>query len=405
MPTFTIPTITSLGQLQKQLNSIFASIVSAFSPGGTSGQVQYNNAGAFGGFTVSGDGTLVTSTGVLTVTKLNGVSPGLFFSGTDAANLTGTLSAARIASGSLALSKLTVAAASSKLVGSGASGSGSAYTEITLGTGLSMTGTTLSASGGSGTVTSVALTVPTFLSIGGSPITTSGTLAITLSGTALPVANGGTGQTSYTAHGVLLGEGSSGLGVTAALGAGQILVGVASADPVAGNPGWVLITETVTSSSAASVTFSSIPATYRDLRVVVRGRGDASAASVQPALQFNSDTAGNYDYQINQAFGSSSFFGNTFAATSILTGQLPAATATANFAGANEYVIYDYRGTTFDKCVTCQTGATLSTSGQNVGASISTGNWRNTAAINAVKVFLSSGNFVNGSVVSLYGSF
>ena len=49
---------------------------------------------------------------------------------------------------------------------------------------------------GSGTVTSVAVTVPSFLSVAGSPITTSGTLAITLSGTALPIANGGTGATT-----------------------------------------------------------------------------------------------------------------------------------------------------------------------------------------------------------------
>ena len=53
---------------------------------------------------------------------------------------------------------------------------------------------------GSGSVTSVAATVPSFLSISGSPITTSGTLAITYSGTALPIANGGTGLTSFTAN-------------------------------------------------------------------------------------------------------------------------------------------------------------------------------------------------------------
>ena len=47
-----------------------------------------------------------------------------------------------------------------------------------------------------GTVTSVAATVPSFLSVAGSPITTTGTLAITLSGTALPIANGGTGATT-----------------------------------------------------------------------------------------------------------------------------------------------------------------------------------------------------------------
>ena len=59
---------------------------------------------------------------------------------------------------------------------------------------------------GSGTVTSVAASVPAFLSIAGSPITTSGTLAVTLSGTALPVANGGTGQTTYTNGQLLIGN-------------------------------------------------------------------------------------------------------------------------------------------------------------------------------------------------------
>lgn len=49
---------------------------------------------------------------------------------------------------------------------------------------------------GSGTVTSVAQTVPAFLSIAGSPVTTSGTLAISYSGTALPIANGGTAVTA-----------------------------------------------------------------------------------------------------------------------------------------------------------------------------------------------------------------
>jgi hypothetical protein len=57
---------------------------------------------------------------------------------------------------------------------------------------------TVNVSAGTGTVTSVAATVPTFLSVTGSPVTTSGTLAISLSGTALPVVNGGTGVTTST---------------------------------------------------------------------------------------------------------------------------------------------------------------------------------------------------------------
>ena len=41
-------------------------------PGGAVGQVQYNNSGAFGGFTFSGDCTLVVATGVITCTSTNG---------------------------------------------------------------------------------------------------------------------------------------------------------------------------------------------------------------------------------------------------------------------------------------------------------------------------------------------
>ena len=58
---------------------------------------------------------------------------------------------------------------------------------------------TSASNGTSGTVTSVGMTVPSFLSVTPSTITSSGTFAITLSGTALPIANGGTGLSSYTA--------------------------------------------------------------------------------------------------------------------------------------------------------------------------------------------------------------
>lgn len=58
----------------------------------------------------------------------------------------------------------------------------STWTAVTIGSNLTFSGGTLSATGGggSGTVTSVALTAPSFLSVAGSPVTTSGTLALTL---------------------------------------------------------------------------------------------------------------------------------------------------------------------------------------------------------------------------------
>ena len=86
--------------------------------------------------------------------------------------------------------------------------------------------------GGSGTVTSVTLNAgSTGLTISGASsqeITTSGTF--TLAGT-LAVGNGGTGATTLTQYGVLLGNGTSAVAATSAGSSGQVLVGQGSANP------------------------------------------------------------------------------------------------------------------------------------------------------------------------------
>jgi hypothetical protein len=76
---------------------------------------------------------------------------------------------------------------------------------LTAGTGISTSGTypnftiTNTAPSSGGTVTSVGLSAPAMFTVSGSPVTGSGTLALTYSGTALPLANGGTGATSAPA--------------------------------------------------------------------------------------------------------------------------------------------------------------------------------------------------------------
>jgi hypothetical protein len=113
-----------------------------------------------------GDGTWVTPTaGTGTVTTTGSPANGNLAKFTGAtsvsnADLTGDVTtsggvATTIANSAVTLAKIANAAASSKLVGSGASGSGSAYAELTLGTGLSMSGTTLNASGGTSVVVQV----------------------------------------------------------------------------------------------------------------------------------------------------------------------------------------------------------------------------------------------------------
>lgn len=81
------------------------------------------------------------------------------------------------------------------LVGRGSAGTG-IFEQITLGTNLSLSGTTLNASGNTGTVTSVSVSGSTGISVSGSPITTSGTITLTntgvtsiLAGTGIAVSN------------------------------------------------------------------------------------------------------------------------------------------------------------------------------------------------------------------------
>jgi hypothetical protein len=103
----------------------------------------------------------------------------------NAANVTGVVAVANGGTGAA-----SQASAINNLIPSQAGQSGKYLTTD----GSNVSWATVSAGGG--TVTSVGMTVPAFLSVTGSPVTSSGTLAVSLSGTALPVANGGTGATS-----------------------------------------------------------------------------------------------------------------------------------------------------------------------------------------------------------------
>ncbi len=163
-------TVDAFGRLTAAANG------SGGSAGGSSGQIQYNNSGALGGFTAGGDCTF--SVPNFTCTKTSGVAFTYFATGTDAANLTGTVSVNRFNSGTGASSTTYL------------SGSGTWTTPAGAGT------VTTTGSPASGNLTK--FTGATSISNGdlSGDLTTSGTLAATL---ATVNSNVGTfGDTSHT---------------------------------------------------------------------------------------------------------------------------------------------------------------------------------------------------------------
>ncbi|KAF1698364.1 hypothetical protein CSC62_05505 [Pseudoxanthomonas jiangsuensis] len=160
------------------------------------------------------------------------------------------------------------------------------------------------------------------------------------------------------------------------------------------------IGEVVTSGSQAVVTFTSIPATYRHLELRILGRGTASAVEANSAIRFNGDSGNNYDSIRENRFGAGA---SGVAVSRIDAFSLAAANAPAGTASPVTICIPDYRGTTFHKSMTALSSIKQANATANEFMQTGSGYWRNTAAITQIDIALSAGNWVDGSVVSLYG--
>jgi len=156
------------------------------------------------------------------------------------------------------------------------------------------------------------------------------------------------------------------------------------------------VLETVTlTSSASSVTFSSIDQSYGDLILTVDAANDAGKRPTD--LNFNSDTGSNYSYVY--ALGYSSF-----ALSSSNTSQgrirlVESGRTGTTFGTLLLFNIMDYAATDKHKSVLARGN---SDSRQAVG--MEAHRWASTAAITSLDVKPSSGNFIAGSTFTLYAT-
>ena len=159
-----------------------------------------------------------------------------------------------------------------------------------------------------------------------------------------------------------------------------------------------IATVTVGSGGSATITFSSIPATYTHLqiRAIAKITGGSAGFSSSFLMNFNSDTAANYNGHI--LFGTGSSQGST-----VPTGVNPVSaiwmeTGSAEMA-AHIIDILDYANVNKYKTIKALVGS--DTNGAGVIELVS-GAWRSTSAISSI--VLSNGtNYAQYSSFALYG--
>jgi hypothetical protein len=159
-----------------------------------------------------------------------------------------------------------------------------------------------------------------------------------------------------------------------------------------------IATTTVGSGGASTIDFTSIPGTYTDLVVKLSARSTANGAQ-NTNVNFNSNTSGYSDKILsgNGSAASSFSSGNTTKGSSCV---VPGADYTASTFGNGEIYIPNYAGSnnkSFSSDSVTENNATLSY--QQMHATL----WSNTAAITAISLSLSSGNFAQYSTATLYG--
>lgn len=154
------------------------------------------------------------------------------------------------------------------------------------------------------------------------------------------------------------------------------------------------IATTTLGSATATISFTSISSAYTDLRLVLTGTHETTAATVR--MQVNSDTGTNYSFTELSGDGATATSARSTSSARINCGN-------ANFNNTLPSLItvdwFSYAGSTNKTCL-------VTTSQDRNGSGVvyrTVGLWRSTSAITSIQMFPSTGNFATGTTATLYG--
>jgi len=157
------------------------------------------------------------------------------------------------------------------------------------------------------------------------------------------------------------------------------------------------IATTTLVSSSASFTFSSIPATYTDLRLVIVPITGVSGDD-NFLLRFNGDTTGNTLYSMTKLNGN-----GTSASSSRISNDewwnFIISRGVSSTPTLQTLDLFSYAGSTF------KTGLLTGSFDNNGSGAVSrqVGLYRSTSAVTQITVFTLSNNLVAGTTATLYG--
>ena len=149
-------------------------------------------------------------------------------------------------------------------------------------------------------------------------------------------------------------------------------------------------------SSASSITFSSIPSTYTDLRLVLV----CTATYNSPTLIFNGSSASNYSQTYitgGSASGASSSYNPASSAIYITSG--PTQGVSTTIPNIYTFDIFSYAGATNKTLLETLAEDHNGTGAVQVGVAL----WRSTAAITSITLSDVSGNFSINTTATLWG--
>ena len=176
---------------------------------------------------------------------------------------------------------------------------------------------------------------------------------------------------------------------------------LASSYPVATTSYESIATVTVGAGGSSSISFTSIPSTYKHLQIRAIARDTTAAPNISIIrYNLNGDTSANYSAHFLRGNGSSADALGYSSQTYSWLYYFPYNSVTSNVMGALILDIHDYASTTKNKTIRALSGTDANGDG---GIALNSGLWLSTNAVNSITFTANGTAFTSSTTFALYG--